>query len=217
MHTYLNSLEPVTSRQKSKALPKWLFHISPRVSAHCKFVGRLTETISQKSEEWLAGQLNNFWRHYLELGLSLLFFVIQEVRALLGLHWRQFFTLATALPESQDTWLDELDRWDIDFLKEWPHKECGDLSISLSINPSVCLSVYLSVCLFLCLSVCLFVSLSICLWVADRKRERKIEGEESFTSVFCGTVKCHLSGRHLSEHVGYPTVGSTKYFWLVVQ
>ena len=26
------------------------------------------------------------------------------------------------------------------------------------------------------------------------------------------TVKCHLSGRHLSEHVGYPTVGSTKYF-----
>ena len=24
------------------------------------------------------------------------------------------------------------------------------------------------------------------------------------------TVKCHLSGRHLSEHVGYPTVGSTK-------
>ena len=28
------------------------------------------------------------------------------------------------------------------------------------------------------------------------------------------TVKCHLSGRHLSEHVGYPTVGSTKYFWL---
>ena len=26
------------------------------------------------------------------------------------------------------------------------------------------------------------------------------------------TVKYHLFGRHLSEHVGYPTVGSTKYF-----
>ena len=32
--------------------------------------------------------------------------------------------------------------------------------------------------------------------------------------IFIITVKCHLSGRHLSEHVGYPTVGSTKCFWL---
>ena len=23
----------------------------------------------------------------------------------------------------------------------------------------------------------------------------------------CGTVECHLSGHHLSEHVGHPTLG----------
>ena len=46
-------------------------------------------------------------------------------------------------------------------------------------------------------------------------RSGKRRGGEIHLELYdSSTVKCHLSGRHLSEHVGYPTVGSTKYVWL---